>query len=259
METQEANGTPVVGVDDIVDGLRRLGVADGAVLLVHSSLRSFGHVRGGADAVIDALVACVGADGTVLVPTLSFRSYDPARPAFDARTTPSDTGRVTEVFRRRPDAVRSVHPVSSAAAIGRAAGYLTTAHGDTPCGPTSPYARLAELDGHCLFLGAQFASNSVFHVAEEAAQPDYLGYHALRDVHVVDQSGRSSVRTFRRYDCADRGVRRYLAKMEPIFRRQGLVRETAIGSCRAMIIRARDNVRVTSALLRETPEYLLAP
>jgi aminoglycoside 3-N-acetyltransferase len=155
--------------------------------------------------------------------------------------------------------VRSLHPVSSVAAIGPAAGYLTAAHGDTPCGATSPYARLAGLDGACLFLGAGLASNSVFHVAEEVVGPGYLGYHALLDVHVVDQRGQSSVRTFRRYDCGDRGVRRYLGKMEPIFRREGVVRDTAIGACRAMLIGARDNVRLTSDLLRATPEYILTP
>lgn len=259
MGVNQEDGTAVVTEADIVDGLRRLGLAAGAVVLVHSSLRSFGHVRGGADAVVDALLRCVGPSGTVLVPTLSFRSYDPARPGFDARTTPSDTGRVTEVFRRRPEAVRSLHPVSSVAAIGPAAGYLTAAHGDTPCGATSPYARLAGLDGSCLFLGAGLASNSVFHVAEEVVGPGYLGYHDLRDVHVVDQWGQSSVRTFRRYDCGDRGVRRYLGKMEPIFRREGVVRETTIGACRALRIGARDNVRLTSDLLRATPEYILTP
>jgi aminoglycoside 3-N-acetyltransferase len=259
VEVDQEDGTAVVAEADIVAGLRRLGVAAGEVVLVHSSLRSFGHVRGGADAVVDALLRCVGAGGTVLVPTLSFRSYDPARPRFDARTTPSDTGRVTEVFRRRPEAVRSLHPVSSVAAIGPAAAYLTAAHLDTPCGATSPYARLAELDGACLFLGAGLASNSVFHVAEEAVGPGYLGYHALRDVRVLDQLGRPSVRTFRRYDCSDRGVRRYLGKMEPLFRREGVVRETTIGACRAMLIRARDNVRLTSDLLRATPEYILTP
>jgi len=249
--------TAVVAEGDIVVGLARLGLAAGDVVLVHSSLRSFGYVRGGADAVIDALLHCVGATGTVIVPTLSFRSYDPAQPRFDARATPSETGRITEVFRQRPAAVRSIHPVSSAAAIGQAAGYLTGAHWDTPCGPTSPYGRLAELDGSCLFLGAGFNSNSVFHVAEEAVAPGYLGYHVLRDVHIVDQWGEQDVRTFRRYDCSDRGVRRYLGKMEPIFRREGLLRETSIGACRTVLLRARDNVRAVSRVLRETPEYIV--
>lgn len=115
MEGHQEAGTAVVTEADIVADLRRLGLAAGDVVLIHSSLRSFGHVRGGADAVIDALLRCVGGGGTVVVPTLSFRSDDP----------------VTEVFRRRPGAVRSLHPVSSVAAIGPAPAYLTAAHLDT--------------------------------------------------------------------------------------------------------------------------------
>lgn len=243
--------------EDIRAGLGRLGLEAGACVLAHSSLRSFGYVEDGADAVIDAMLDVVGPSGTVLVPTLSFRQFHPAQPRFDVCTTPSETGRITEVFRQRQDARRSCHPVSSAAAIGAAATYLTAAHLDTPCGPTSPYGRLVELDGWCLFLGAGFQSNSVFHVAEEMATPPYLGFHPLRDVHIVDQTGRAFIHTFRRYDCADRGVRRLLAKLEPVYRDQELLRETTIGSCRAVLIRARDNVRATVAVLRQRPAYVL--
>ena len=41
---------------DIVAGLRRLGVKPGMTVLVHSSYRSLGGVRGGPEAVIDALL-----------------------------------------------------------------------------------------------------------------------------------------------------------------------------------------------------------
>ena len=61
----------IVRRDDIVRGLRALGLAPGDVVLVHSSLGSLGHVEGGADAVIDALLDTVGTEGTVLVPTLT--------------------------------------------------------------------------------------------------------------------------------------------------------------------------------------------
>jgi aminoglycoside 3-N-acetyltransferase len=142
--------------------------------------------------------------------------------------------------------------------LGPAAEYLTESHLDTPCGPGSPYGRLVELDGACLFLGAGFGSNSVFHVAEESAAPGYLGYHLLRDVRVLDQTGRASVHTFRRYDCSDRGVRRYLEKMGPVFARQGLLRQTRIGSCSAVLLRARDNVEASVAQLRQDPQYILA-
>jgi len=252
-------GSTVVTLEDIVGGLRRLGVEAGRTILVHSSLRSFGYVVGGADAVIDALLEAARPGGTVVVPTLSFRSYLPAAPRFDARSTPSDTGRVTEVFRLRPGARRSLHPVSSASAIGAAAAYAAGSHLDTPCGADSPYGRVHELDGVCLFLGAGFASNSVFHVAEELAAPGYLGYHPLRDVRITDADGRTFVHTFRRYDCIDRGIRRHLAKMEAVFRDRRLLRETTIGGCRAVAIDARHNVQASVDLLRETPEYILAP
>ena len=58
--------TPGYGCDDYTArakdlireaGLHRLGVAAGDVLMVHSSLKSFGKVDGGADTVIDALLA----------------------------------------------------------------------------------------------------------------------------------------------------------------------------------------------------------
>ena len=40
---------------DLKAGLRRIGLQKGDTVLVHCSLSSFGHVRGGADTVIDAV------------------------------------------------------------------------------------------------------------------------------------------------------------------------------------------------------------
>ena len=47
----------------ILSGIRDVGVTSGDVLLVHSSLRSFGYVTGGAETVIDALLESVGDGG----------------------------------------------------------------------------------------------------------------------------------------------------------------------------------------------------
>ena len=57
--------------DNIIKGLTSVGLNQGNVVLVHSSLSSFGYVEGGADAVIDALLETVGPAGTVVVPTFS--------------------------------------------------------------------------------------------------------------------------------------------------------------------------------------------
>lgn len=247
----------MVTQDDIRAGLKALGVGPGDLLLAHTSLSSFGHVEGGANAVIDAMLEAVGPQGTVVVPTLSFTILKEKPLRFSVKDTPSSTGLVTEVFRKRPQAVRSIHPTSSAAAIGPHAAYLTRNHLDTPCGPASPYARLAELGGKVVFFGAPLSTNSLFHCAEDIVRPDYLGYSPVPDVEVALPDGGTLTVTVRRYDCADRGVRRRLGNMEPVFRREGLLRETFIGNSRTVLIDARANVESCARVLREHPQYIL--
>ena len=109
-----------VSRSDITSGLKQVGLACGSKVLVHSSLSSFGYVEGGADTVIDALVETVGSGGTVLVPTLTGNETLSAAnpPEFDPQHTRCWTGLVPETFRKRPNAVRSIHPTHSVSAIG---------------------------------------------------------------------------------------------------------------------------------------------
>lgn len=56
--------------EDLKEALRKSGLAEGDAVEVHSSLRSFGKVEGGADTVIDALQECVGESGSIFMPAL---------------------------------------------------------------------------------------------------------------------------------------------------------------------------------------------
>src|SRR5690606_7280962 len=82
---------PIVTREEIAEGLRRLGVAGGQEVLLHSSLKSFGRVDGGPDAVIDAFLDVLGPSGTLVCPTLTFNGFEATRPVFDSRTLPSET------------------------------------------------------------------------------------------------------------------------------------------------------------------------
>ena len=52
---------------DIEDGLRQLGLGQGDVAEVHSSLSSLGLVEGGAPTVVDALMSVVSAQGALVM------------------------------------------------------------------------------------------------------------------------------------------------------------------------------------------------
>jgi len=246
-------GDTVVTQADIEAGLRSLGLGEGDTALVHSSLKSFGCVEGGPDAVIDALLGVVGERGCIVVPTLTLGS--PESPlVFDVRESPSSSGLITETLRKRHDAFRSHHPTSSAAAIGCAAEQVTGCHGDTPCGLTSPYGQVYQRGGWCLFLGAPWSTNTMFHVAEEIAMPRYLRFAEFRDAVVIDEAGKPCTVSFRRYNCYQTGVKRDLSRMGPRYEGAGVVRTTRIGESECRLIRAKDVIDISVALLREHPE-----
>lgn len=55
---------------DIISGLKKIGIQPGMELEVHSSLKSFGYVEGGAITVINALKETIGSNGSIFMPSL---------------------------------------------------------------------------------------------------------------------------------------------------------------------------------------------
>jgi aminoglycoside 3-N-acetyltransferase len=178
-----------VTTDDIRAAVRRLGLS-GRALCVHSSLRSFGHVEGGARAVVDGLLA----EGcTVLVPTFSYdfsvrplphqrplrngTSYDfpPDEPEGTDRiyTTDSheisreDMGAIPAAIVAMPGRVRGNHPLCSFSAVGPLAAELIS--GQAPLHVYAPFEALAEHGGSVLLMGVGPRRMTLLHFAEQLA------------------------------------------------------------------------------------------
>lgn len=181
-----------VTVDRLAGEFATLGLEAGDLVMVHSSLRSLGWVNGGAVAVIHALLRAVGPTGTIVMPAHTSDITDPANwrappippewietvratmPVFDPATSPTrQMGRVAELFRSWPGAMRSNHPACSVAALGPLAGEITSRHDlDDPLGSRSPLGALYQLDAKVLLIGVGFERCTALHLAEELAFPD---------------------------------------------------------------------------------------
>jgi aminoglycoside 3-N-acetyltransferase len=209
--TIKAGAAPVTQAG-LADDLRQLGVRPGGVLLAHTSLSALGWVCGGPQAVVGALVDALGPDGTLVVPTHSNFNSEPAEwqnppvpedwwpviraemPAYDPARTPSGwMGAVPELVRTWPGALRSDHPHYSFAALGPAAGQITAGHELTSgLGEASPLARVHDLDGQVLLLGAGHDSNTSLHLAEYRVDEPRRGESGA----AIDRNGRRAWATW---------------------------------------------------------------
>lgn len=231
----------MITATEIVRDLRALGLPSGASVLVHSSLRSIGRVEGGAAAVVSALEQAVAPGGTVLVPTFTGGPHLSAAcpPSFDPLRDAGWTGAVAEVLRRRPDAVRSLHPTHSVAAIGTRAVELTRDHvrSVSPCDEHSPFARVDFI----LLLGVDHESNTTFHHVEELVGTDY---------HLQDEPVRTPHGDFvlHRY-----GTPRCFMALDDVLTEAGAQVVGRVGAAKTRLVHAKTFVSIAADALRATP------
>jgi aminoglycoside 3-N-acetyltransferase len=243
----------------ISTALARLGLLRGHHVLVHSSLSSLGRVDGGAPAVVEALLDIVGDEGTVLAPTLTGNEHigPNTQLVFDAAGSSCWTGRIAETVRTWPGAVRSLHPTHSVTAVGAAATRLTEGHEDcvTPCGPDSPYARLAaDPDGVILLLGCDHESNTTLHHVEELAG---AAYH-LQPVPVRAEIRHGHRTEMRDYWLHRYGTRRNFSAIEPLLVQRKFQSTAQVGAATARLVWAGPLVSLGVEVLRASPGFFVA-
>lgn len=177
-----------VGIDiaDIREAVRELGLA-GRPLCVHSSLRSFGRVEGGARAVIEGLLA----EGcTIMVPSFTYHfAVPPPEGTFIARNGEDgwarhDTGStliyhpatagpttgmgaIPDTLLSMAGSVRGEHPLNGFAALGPLAHDLID--GQRPLHVYAPLERLVERGGFVVMMGVGLTRMTIIHLAEARA------------------------------------------------------------------------------------------
>lgn len=160
---------------DVKRAALELGIKPGDVVLVHSSFKSLGEVSGGAEAVIGGFFDAVTDNGTLVFPTFTQKNYLNAYETWHIDKE-SDTGYLTNYFRKREGSIRSDQATHSVSAAGKQAAFLTKTHGhthkrfgnagDTPFSADSPWEKMYNLDAKIVLLGVTPLYITFRHYAE---------------------------------------------------------------------------------------------
>jgi len=178
-----------VTIQEIRQAIHNSGLSNHALCL-HSSLRSFGWVEGGAPIILQGLLAeaC-----TVLVPTFSWDAFSvpaplemrpvrngysytklrPPLPGANRIYTPEtqeideDMGAIPVSVVNHPQHVRGNHPLCSFTSVGPHAKSLVAAQG--PLQIFSPLEALAAAQGWIILMGVGLESMTLIHLAEQKA------------------------------------------------------------------------------------------
>jgi aminoglycoside 3-N-acetyltransferase len=234
---------PIITRAGLLAALRKAGVREGDILMAHTALSDFGYFDGGADCVIDTLLEAVGPKGTVAVPTHSL-NWVGALP-YDPKTSRSLVGAITNQFLKRKNAVRSLHPTHSVAAIGPMAEMLVAGHDHTvaPQAREGFWGNLVKFNGKVLLMCKQ-DSNTLLHAGElwGGAPLPSCQVHFLKDGSRVE----ATIPGMPWHTSSFKIVHERLAK-------SGLLKTTPLGESRMYLLRAQDGVDAMLQLMRENP------
>lgn len=223
-------------------------------VLVHSALGQLGHLEAGVEDVIDALIEAVGPGGTVIVMT-DTRSF--SKTGRFSMSQPSETGLLTELLRRRPQAQRSRVPMTSFAAIGPSANYYTQEY-NSYLEEASTMARLLQRDAKIMLIGIGYEKCTLYHVAEERHGMPYNIYKTFEGVELDDCGKEIGPISQRYYVRADMSLKKdpSVAGVMLEDRAQSLILKLGEGKVRTF--KARDFDRCCMDALDEDPQAFLA-
>ena len=234
----------------LVAGLRALGIKSGDTVLLHSGFDASSGFRGGVEALTNAFLEAIGPEGNLVMVSLPYRSssldYLKKLKYFDVRRTPSMMGLVSEFFRRRPNVLRSLHPTHPMLACGPDAEWIVADHElcRYPCGPGTPFEKLASLDAKAVFFNVPFDNFTFFHNLEHLVSSE-LPFELYTDepfeVPVIDKSGETkTVTTF--VFSLDAIRRRQFHVLEDEMRRRRMIRKRRVGNSYVLSVRLSDSI-----------------
>ncbi len=149
-----------------------LGIMPNDKIKIHSSLKSVGEISGGGDTLLDVFCDYLKDNGLLVLPTHTWKNTIDNGFVFEPKRTASNLGVLPNLFLKRENIHRSLHPTHSVAAFGKEAESFVncTFPPHTPCARDGCYGKLYDIGAKVLLLGVTLTTNTFFHCIEETEQ-----------------------------------------------------------------------------------------
>lgn len=237
--------------DDLKNAMKEMGIKPTDTLFIHSSMKSIGEVEGGADTVLDAWMEYMS-EGLLMLPTHTWASMSEEHNIYDPETEHSCVGILTNLFMKRENVVRSLHPTHSIAAAGADSKEYIKGEENltTPCAVGGCYDRLRERDGKILLLGVNHIRNTFIHSVEEVLNvPERLTEKpVLFQIKMPDGTLKES-HMHRHYNKTTAHISEKYSKLEQAFYDNGVAKKVSFGDASCILCDARGIFEVTKKVL----------
>lgn len=245
-----------VNFEELVLNFQKMGLTSGDIVLVHSSYKSFGGVKGGPQTVIDAIKSIITNEGTLIVPTFNYDFCDGKQ--YDIKKTPSKMGIISEIIRINSDSKRTIDPVFSFSVIGKYRDYLTNLKSVHSFGPNSIFAKLRELDAKIMIIGLSYnKSMTFFHHIEEIVGCDYRYFKEFNGTIINYNNVKQDGKIILFVRDIKRGVENAVDEMGIILEKEGIVKNRVIGKSQIKVMNANDVFKRTVKELKKNPHILI--
>lgn len=247
--------------NNIVDGLKAVGIKEGDSIFIHSNLGFFGLLENAKkpidyyEAFKTAIFDIIGPTGTLIVPTFSYSFCN--NEDFNIELTKSVCGVFSEFVRNDKESFRSMDANFSVAAIGYKAKYYTENADEYSFGSSSFWSRFLKERGKiCNF---NFDSGSTFiHFVEREIAVEYRYDKPFYGKIIDHQQEKDAVFYHFVYDLSKPEDKACFTNFDKLAKKLGLSKIANLGKGQIISISAKDTFNLiekeiikNNAFLRE--------
>lgn len=227
--------------------LDALGMPRDRVVLMHSSLRSVGHVEGGATSLLDVLIEYFTATGGLFcIPTHTWANLwvTDKEYTLDVCDPHACLGALSDLAVADGRGIRTENPTHSMVVFGGRAKAEAFVEGEleVPSGtaPESCYGKLYEMGGQVLLVGVSHARNTFLHAVDEMMDlPNRLSAQPT-EVKIRRASGEVVTRQIRtHHSTLTSDISARFPKYETAFRYHGAITDGRLGAAPVQACDAR--------------------